>query len=150
MPTIRVDVEVYQWLERQVRGFDDTPNKVLRRIAKFDPEDGGRVKSAEVTRPRGEKTPRPEFRKPLLQVLLRLGGGASRSSVLAELEKVMFDRLTLSDREDIASGGCPSWQKSAEWMVHSLRSAKLLKPVNECPYGYWILTDQGKAVAKEL
>lgn len=149
MPTIRVDVEVYKWLECRVRGFDDTPNKILRRIAKLDAKEGEHAKLAEAIRPRGEKTPRQEFRKPLLQVLLRLGGAASRNNVLTELEKVMSDRLTLSDREDIASGDCPSWQKSAEWMVHSMRTAKLLKPVSEGPYGYWILTDQGKAAAKE-
>jgi len=35
MPTIRVDAEVYAWLEGQAQGFDN-PNAVLRRFAGLD------------------------------------------------------------------------------------------------------------------
>ena len=34
--TIRVDSDVYAWLQRQARAFEDTPNSVLRRIAALD------------------------------------------------------------------------------------------------------------------
>jgi hypothetical protein len=34
-PTIRIDDEVYSWLQKQARPFEDTPNSVLRRIAGF-------------------------------------------------------------------------------------------------------------------
>jgi len=33
MPTIRVDDDVYAWLQQQARPFEDTPNTVLRRVA---------------------------------------------------------------------------------------------------------------------
>lgn len=33
MPTIRVDNDVYGWLQEQARPFEDTPNSVLRRVA---------------------------------------------------------------------------------------------------------------------
>ena len=36
MPTIRIDDEVYAWLQEQARAFEDTPNSVLRRVAEFD------------------------------------------------------------------------------------------------------------------
>ncbi len=36
MPTIRIDREVYTWLQEQGRAFEDTPNSVLRRIAGLD------------------------------------------------------------------------------------------------------------------
>jgi hypothetical protein len=32
-PTIRIDEEVYAWLQRNARPFEDTPNSVLRRVA---------------------------------------------------------------------------------------------------------------------
>jgi len=32
-PIIRIDQEVYSWLQKQGRPFEDTPNSVLRRIA---------------------------------------------------------------------------------------------------------------------
>ena len=37
-PTIRIDDEVYRWLQEQAVPFDDTPNSVLRRLAKLDQE----------------------------------------------------------------------------------------------------------------
>jgi len=33
MPTVRVDDDVYAWLQKQARPFEDTPNTVLRRVA---------------------------------------------------------------------------------------------------------------------
>ena len=36
MPTIRIDDEVYAWLQKSACPFEDTPNSVLRRIAKLD------------------------------------------------------------------------------------------------------------------
>lgn len=32
-PTIRIDDEVYKWLQEQALPFEDTPNSVLRRVA---------------------------------------------------------------------------------------------------------------------
>ena len=37
MPTIRIDDEVWAWLKGHAQPFEDTPNSVLRRIAKLDP-----------------------------------------------------------------------------------------------------------------
>lgn len=48
-PTIRIDEEVWAWLQERARPFEDTPNSVLRRVAGLDgnsdkgkPRDGGR------------------------------------------------------------------------------------------------------------
>jgi 5-methylcytosine-specific restriction protein A len=35
-PTIRIDDEVYKWLQNKAKPFEDTPNSVLRRIAELD------------------------------------------------------------------------------------------------------------------
>ncbi|MEP6959063.1 MAG: hypothetical protein ABI980_10080 [Nitrospirota bacterium] len=35
-PAIRVDEEVYKWLQARARPFEDTPNSVLRRLADLD------------------------------------------------------------------------------------------------------------------
>lgn len=35
-PTIRIDDEVYSWLQEQAVPFDDTPNSVLRRLARLN------------------------------------------------------------------------------------------------------------------
>lgn len=36
MPTIRIDDEVYAWLQAQATPFEDNPNSVLRRVAGLD------------------------------------------------------------------------------------------------------------------
>jgi hypothetical protein len=36
VPTIRIDHDVYEWLQAQAVPFDDTPNSVLRRLAGLD------------------------------------------------------------------------------------------------------------------
>jgi hypothetical protein len=38
-PTIRIDDDVYRWLQGQAAPFDDTPNSVLRRIGGLDETD---------------------------------------------------------------------------------------------------------------
>ena len=36
MPTIRIDDEVYKWLQSLATAFEDNPNSVLRRVAGLD------------------------------------------------------------------------------------------------------------------
>lgn len=38
-PTIRIDDEVYGWLQEHARPFEDTPNSVLRRFAGLDKDE---------------------------------------------------------------------------------------------------------------
>ena len=48
MPTIRIDEEVYRWLQKRATPFEDSPNSVLRKIASLDQvEEGEPKKSAE-------------------------------------------------------------------------------------------------------
>src|SRR5260221_5941666 len=58
-PTIRIDDEVWAWLKQLAEPFEDTPNGVLRRVAKLDLESGEHspvpndLKKAEPTDPQG-------------------------------------------------------------------------------------------------
>lgn len=150
-PTIRIDDEVYFWLQGQARPFDDTPNSVLRRLAKLDEALAARVVRASAGDQqvaRGTKTPQTAYRGPILKILAKHGGQASRGNVLDELEKAMAKQLTPIDKGTIDSGTI-RWQKSAEWEVRVMREAKLLKPVKEAPRGYWALTKIGEAEARD-
>ena len=51
-PTIRIDDDVYDWLQGQAVPFDDTPNSVLRRLAGLD-EAGRRTSAAKSTKSTG-------------------------------------------------------------------------------------------------
>jgi len=146
MPTIRIDEEVYAWLQTQARPFEDTPNTVLRRIASLDKPSTQRpavLKEASQPNLVGRvKTPQRAFRDPLLRVLKKHDGKADRMTVLKELEESMNDQLTDFDRSDISSGTI-RWQKSAEWEVRVMREQGILKQVHEAPRGVWALTKKG-------
>jgi len=150
MPTIRIDDEVYEWLQKMARPFEDTPNTVLRRVAGLDStqlkEEKVKTFRAEPPKPHGEKTPQSAFRMPIIAALKILGGKGDRLHVLREVEKLLADRLTAYDRSDISSGTI-RWQKSAEFEVFVMREQGLLKSVSETPRGVWALTQKGIALA---
>lgn len=150
-PTIRIDDEVYSWLQGQARPFDDTPNSVLRRLARLDGEPSASA-TKENTRaeptPRGVKTPQGAYREPILKILANHGGQAARTVVLNGLEKVLAKQLTPFDKGTIESGTI-RWQKSAEFEVYAMRKSGLLKAVSETPPGYWTLTKLGERKASD-
>ena len=154
-PTIRIDDEVYTWLQSQARPFEDNPNTVLRKIAGLDgtkklnglAAKERRVNSAHT--PRGRKTPQQAFRVPLLRLLKRHDGEMHRAQALKELEGAMTDQLTDFDKADINSGTV-RWEKSAEWEVRAMREQGLLKPVLETSRGIWALSDKGLEAASAV
>ena len=50
MATIRVDDEVYAWLQKQARPFEDTPNSVLRRVAGIGAQEPAQQKGGKEVR----------------------------------------------------------------------------------------------------
>jgi hypothetical protein len=154
MPTIRIDDEVYAWLQSLARPFEDNPNSVLRRIAKL--VEVPKMEKWNITKRNvrtatvgNTKTPQYVFRKPILSILKKLGGQAERLRVLKELEEAMEGQLTDYDKSDIHSGTI-RWQKSAEWEVRVMRELRLLKPVSEAPRGVWALTAKGFKAASVI
>jgi hypothetical protein len=155
MPTIRIDEDVYAWLQMQAKPFEDTPNSVLRRIAGLEIDESVRpqkdeIRSVSVSADIGKvKTPQGAYREPILKILKRHGGEAQRATGLRELEKIMESKLTEHDKSDIKSGSV-RWQKSAEWEVRVMREQGLLKPVTHTPSGTWALTEKGHKMASAL
>lgn len=152
MPTIRIDDEVYEWLQKMARPFEDTPNSVLRRVAGLHSQPSKEEKTArgrevKVAQANGSKTPQSAYRMPILIALAKLGGSGRRMQVLKEVERLMADRLTDYDKSDISSGTI-RWQKSAEWEVRVMRENGYLKPVSEAASGVWALTPKGRAEAE--
>lgn len=153
MPTIRIDDEVYAWLQKQARPFEDTPNSVLRRIADLD---GANISGFKATQRqdynrtlRVQKTPQSAYREPILEILMENGGHADRPNVLRALEEAMKSHFTDADKSDIKSGAI-RWQKTAEWEVRTMRELGLIKPVDETPRGVWALTQKGREIADSL
>jgi len=154
-PTIRIDEEVYTWLQTQARPFEDTPNSVLRRVAGLTSSSNAEQNTTtkqRVTRSakdKGQKTPQGEFRPKILELLKEHEGELHRGTALKELERLMAKQLTEYDKEEISSGTI-RWQKSAEWEVRVMREEGLLKPVAETARGVWALSDYGQKAVSGL
>lgn len=149
-PTIRIDEAVYAWLQQQARPFEDTPNSILRRIAKLEnavPLPNTLTRAGNMAPSHLEKTPQTAYREPILKILLSHGGQSPRIKVLQELEKKLARQLTPFDKEAIKSGAV-RWQKSAEWEVRRMRIADLIRPDGDAPRGVWALTKKGEAAAR--
>ena len=150
-PIIRVDEEIYTWLQKQARPFEDTPNSVLRRVAGLtsEPEiDQTQLKSRH-PRIRGQQTRQSKFRPEILKILAYNGGELLRRSALKKIGNKMSERLTSYDKGNIKSGAI-RWQKSAEWEVRVMREEGLLKPAKATTRGVWSLTDYGRKKASAL
>lgn len=74
-PTIRIDDEVYDWLQAQAVPFDDTPNSVLRRVAGLDKAGH---QSSSGTLKKGSRSPR------------RSKGGSGRRQPLARGDELIL------------------------------------------------------------
>jgi hypothetical protein len=152
-PTIRIDDQVYAWLQQQAKPFEDTPNSVLRRIAGLDSGDNS-VPGKKRTFSRdddsgGHKTPQHAYREPLLKILRKHGGQASRVQVLRELESMLGKNLTPHDRKKIKTGAV-RWERTAEWEVRLMREEQLIRPVADTARGVWALTPKGMEAASKL
>ncbi len=154
-PAIRIDDQVYAWLQERAKPFEDTPNSVLRRIAGLDASDSSsglgkrRTFSRDDDDAGAQKTPQHAYREPLLKILKKHGGQASRTQVLRELESILNKNLTVHDRKKIKTGAV-RWERTAEWEVRLMREEQLIQPVENTARGVWTLTPKGMEAAAKL
>jgi hypothetical protein len=147
-----VDSDVWEWLKRNARPLEDTPNSVLRRVAGLDADKSNTTFSVRSSRSGSGRThqeghmPQANFREPILVVLHRHNGELPRQQALRELETMLANDLMPEDYSSIESGAV-RWQKSAEWQVHAMRRDGLLEAVENSRSGLWKLTSRGKEVA---
>ena len=85
-----------------------------------------------------------EFRIPILQALVNLGGSAKRKLVFDELEKIMGDQLSENDWKPLPSRKRVSrWQRIATNTRTNLREDGYITV--DANQGIWIITEKGKA-----
>ena len=156
MPVVRVSDETWAALKKWAEPLEDSPDDVIRRLLEFverasdkAPSDarrhGPRTDSARIDserrplrRTRGV-TPQKEFREPVLDALVELGGGAPAKRVLELVEHHMRNVMTEADYEELSSGG-PRWHKAADWARYILAQQGRVR--RNSPRGTWELTDE--------
>jgi hypothetical protein len=166
-PSIRIDREVYRFLQDHAEPFSDTPNSVLRRLLGLDvkeasresattsrtrstaptakSERSARARRRSRSRPRvGPLLPEEEYVAPILSVLLERGGSAPARAVIEAVGEKLKDKLTAADNERIASGEV-RWKNRVQFIRLRLVEEGLL--AKDSPRGIWSLSDAGCARA---
>jgi len=91
---------------------------------------------------KGRKTPQKEYRIPILETLIEMGGRGRVKDVLEKVEGKMKGRLTKADYESVPSGEERQWRNLARWERKNMVRKRLLK--DNSPRGIWEITDKGR------
>lgn len=92
---------------------------------------------------RGLKTNEKEFRIPILESLIELGGQAEMRNVLQKVSIKMENKLNKYDKESLPSGANQiRWENTAQWCRNTLVNEGFLS--SESPRGIWEITDFGR------
>jgi hypothetical protein len=161
--TIRVDEEVYRELESRIQSFGDTPNLVLRRLLGLERPADLRASDVHVMyapsawrlggfrrgRPRSQErrqTRQEEFRRPILETLVDMGGEGRAQDVLDEVGRQLQHVFTPLDREPLSNGE-PRWRVSAAFERKNLVDRGLLD--SNSPRGLWRISEAGRRWLEE-
>lgn len=118
----------------QVEEEEGTEEQVQRR-------DLGRLR-------RGLRTLEEAYYRPILQVLIELGGRAPMGQILDGVGQVMQGVLREVDYQPLASDpDMPRWRNSAQWARNSMVQEGLLR--NDSPRGIWEISDAGRRCLQE-
>lgn len=127
----------------------DLQREWLNIFAAVVPEKSRRQKRSRLKKlKRGLRTSEEEFRIPILQSLVELGGSAPMNEVLNKVEKLMTYRLNLYDRQPLPSDPTlPRWRNTAQWARMSMVKEGLLSSAS--PRGVWEITDNGRKLLEQ-
>ena len=90
---------------------------------------------------RGLRTPEDEFRIPILEAIVELGGSAPMSKVLNLVEKKMKGNLNEYDYQTLQATNSIRWKNTAQWCRNTMVREGLLK--SDSPRGIWEISEKG-------
>ena len=93
------------------------------------------------------RTPEWEFRIPILEALIDLGGHAHCQRVKNWIGLEMVNLLTEADRETLSDGKTIRWENSVHWERQALVDEGLLYPSRRM--GIWEITPAGREVVEK-
>jgi hypothetical protein len=98
---------------------------------------------------RGLKTPEREYRIPILQALVELGGSATMNEVLERVHNLMRHRLSNYDYQSLPSDpSTQRWQNTAQWARYRMVTEGLLS--SNSPRGVWEITESGRKFLEQF
>ena len=148
MPTIRLDEDVFEGLQKLAQPFVDSPSMVIRRLL----EERGVLRAA--LKPRKPApdalTPQTTYEKYLLLVLLREfnSSGHKRDVTHAIVKRMMKDGYINASDQELVSTGETKAENTITWARNALKSRGHISRMS--PRGIWELTAEGREAAAKL
>ena len=96
---------------------------------------------------KGLKTPESQYKIPILQALIELGGRGEVNDILVKVYEKMKDILKPIDLQDLPSGTDFRWRNTARWARNTMINEGLLR--KDSPRGVWEITEKGLNYLKE-
>jgi hypothetical protein len=151
MPTIRLEQDVFEGLQRLAKPFVDTPSMVIRRML----EERGVLQRKPVA-PKTDRlapdalTPQATYEKYLLFVLLKEfdGRGHKRDVTHAIVKRMMKDGHIGAADQELVSTGETKAENTIAWARNALKQRGCIS--RAAGRGIWELTSQGKNAASAV
>jgi len=148
MPTIRLDEDVFEGLQKLAQPFVDSPGMVIRRLL----EERGVLDATPIARKAAPSalTPQATYEKYLLLVLLREfdGSGHKRDVTHAVVKRMMKDGYINASDQELVSTGETKAENTITWARNTLKDRGLISRI--APRGIWQLTADGKDAAGKV
>jgi hypothetical protein len=90
----------------------------------------------------GVFTPVRAYWRPILEVLIEMGGRGKRVPVSSAVEDKMKGILTAADYGKLPKSGRIRWRNRVMWQASEMRAQGLIK--NNSPRGLWEISDAGR------
>jgi hypothetical protein len=147
MPTIRLDQDVFEGLQKLAMPFVDTPSMVIRRLL----EDRGLLVKAPVPKsgqlPPNALTPQQTYEKYLLVVLAKEfdGRGHKRDVTHAIVKRMMKEGHIGAADQELVSTGETKAENTITWARNALKQRGYIN--RAASRGMWELTPEGRNAA---
>ena len=150
MPTIRIDQDVFEALQKLAQPFVDSPSMVIRRLL----EDQGVLKKMPEKTARSPApnalTPQSIYERYLLLVLLKEfdGRGHKRDVTHAIVKRMMKDGHIGAADQELVSTGETKAENTITWARNALKQRGYINRASR--RGMWELTPEGKSAASKI
>ena len=151
MPTIRLEQDVFEGLQKLAKPFVDSPSMVIRRLLE---ECGVLAKAAEAQqgarRAPNALTPQSTYEKYLLLILAREfnGQGHKRDVTHAIVKRMMKDGHIGAADQELVSTGETKAENTITWARNALKQRGQINRASR--RGVWELTAAGKDAAGKV
>ena len=137
--------------EQQVKELQAKIAECRGKIAAIDTITGGSNPAqesnshvAESTTESGEFTPVFAYWRPILEVLVEMGGYGERGNVVDTVGEKMKGILKPADYGKLPKSGWIRWRNRVAWQASNMRQPEQGLIKNSSPRGVWEITDAGR------